>query len=197
METGFHDLLLYCRAFGLTQSGASTAAWLGTSYPAWPGARGSRRRGKVLATACSGKSAAEGGANVFSSLARTSTSLSSPVVFTPTEEETEKEEKNWSGLRNTGVEITACQTARPPLGASPWGQVPCLQRPEVARGGRLPWATTKGTSWKSCDFLTHRCLYYGRHPWRVSKLQACFLRSTQTWAGLRGTWFSRRHLKQP
>lgn len=77
------------------------------------------------------------------------------------------------------------------------GQVPCLQRPEVARGGRLPWATTKGTGWRSCDFLTHRCLYYGRHPWRVSKLQACFLRSTQTWAGLRGTWLSRRHLKQP
>lgn len=123
--------------------------------------------------------------------------LSSPVIFTPTEEKTEKEEENCGGLRNTGVEITACQTSQTSLWASPLGQVPRLQTPEVARGGKLPWATTRGNSWKSRDYLTHRWLFSRHHPCRVSKLQVCSLCSTQSWAGLHRTWFSRRHLKQP
>jgi len=83
METGFHDLLLfYCCTFGLTRRRASDAAWLGTWHPAWQGPWGFRRRGKFLATACSGKSAAEGGANVFCLLQPgTSTVLLLPQPF--------------------------------------------------------------------------------------------------------------------
>lgn len=101
METGFHDLLLlyYC-VFGLT--------WC-REHPTQPGRGpgpfgGGGRFWLLLVVA----NQLQKGEPMSSPAWDLHFPLSSPVIFTATEEETGKEEKDWSGLRNTGVEITAC-----------------------------------------------------------------------------------------